>query len=249
MLGPAQLGLYSLAFTLAFAPLTQFSWRLGTVLMPTAAATADLELVGRRTVRAMRFTGLLFFPLMLPAVILAPLLVPLLFGGQWSEMVVPLQILLPVGTCWAVIAIAAEALAGSGSVDLHARLLIGWTTVLVPSLVLLVNLDGIRGAAIAHLVVLIPAGGGYLLLGARRLGLGRAGLLRPLVDFVGPVLAQVAAALAVTGLLTVVGAPAGPTRIAAALAAGAAAAAVLLLRGGGPLPDARALVKAILDRS
>ena len=33
----AQLGLYSLAFTIAFAPLTQFAWQIGKVLFPAAA--------------------------------------------------------------------------------------------------------------------------------------------------------------------------------------------------------------------
>ncbi len=43
--GRPSLGLYSLAFTLAFAPVTQVSWQVGRVLFPAAAATVDLATV------------------------------------------------------------------------------------------------------------------------------------------------------------------------------------------------------------
>jgi O-antigen/teichoic acid export membrane protein len=37
--GAAQLGFYSLAFTLPFAPLTNFAWQIGEVIFPAAAQT------------------------------------------------------------------------------------------------------------------------------------------------------------------------------------------------------------------
>ena len=60
---PPSLGLYSLAFTLAFAPVTQVSWQVGRVLFPAAAATSDPATVGRRTLVSLRMLALLLLPL------------------------------------------------------------------------------------------------------------------------------------------------------------------------------------------
>ncbi|HEU0249839.1 MAG TPA: oligosaccharide flippase family protein, partial [Solirubrobacteraceae bacterium] len=61
--GAAQLGLYSLAFTLAFAPLTNFAWQIGKVVFPAAAQTAELELIVRRMLRITRLTAIVLLPL------------------------------------------------------------------------------------------------------------------------------------------------------------------------------------------
>jgi len=67
-----KLGLYSLAFTLAFAPLTQVSWQVGRVLFPAAAATPDMPTVARRTLVSLRMMGLLLLPFVPPTLVLAP---------------------------------------------------------------------------------------------------------------------------------------------------------------------------------
>ena len=78
-----QLGLYSLAFTLGFAPLTQFSWRLGQVILPAVAATTGADAIERRTVRASGATATVLLPLVPAAMALAPWLVPTVFGSTY----------------------------------------------------------------------------------------------------------------------------------------------------------------------
>jgi PST family polysaccharide transporter len=243
-----QLGLYSLAFTLGFAPLTNFSWRLGMVLMPAAAATADPEILARRTVAAVRVMALLLLPLVPPAVILAPLVLPWALGERWAPMVVPFQILLPTGVVLALLNVVGESLAGSGNVDLHAKLHLVWAVLIVPALVVLVRADGIRGAAIAHVVVLVPLTAGYLLLGSRRLGLGLTGLFPAVRDVVGAVAAQVLATAACLALLSAAGVSTGVARCVAAFA-GLALVLAALARLSDAVTEARTLVRAAVART
>lgn len=247
--GATQLGLYSLAFTLAFAPLTQLSWRLGGVLLPAAAATRDPDHLRRRAVRALRLVALLLLPLIVPAVLLAPWLLPQIFGERWSAMVVPFQILLPVGISHAVLNVVGESLAGSGNVDLHARMHVLWAVLIVPALILLVGSDGIRGAALAHLIVLLPVAAGYLVWGGRRLGLGSTGLARALGGVVAPVGAQLATTLGAREVLEAGGLAPHAALVVALLAGLAVLAGLLLAQRSSPLHEARALVLAVAGRT
>jgi len=247
--GPTQLGLYSLAFTLGFAPLTHVAWKLGDVLLPAAAATPAPDVVARRAIRAMRIVGLVLVPLVIPAIVLAPWLVPLLLGERWAPMVVPFQILLPVGVAQALIHVIAESLSGSGNIDLHARLQGVWALVLIPTLIVLVGAEGIRGAALAQLLVLLPLGTAYLVLGARRLGVAAGDLARPLAGFLAPVAAQLALTLAVVAALGATSAPEGAVLGAGTLAGIGAMAAVLLLTRSPVLGDARSVVASVAGRA
>ena len=58
-----QVGLYSLAFAIAFAPVTQFAWQIGKVLFASAAREDDPAVVGARAARSARLTALLVWPL------------------------------------------------------------------------------------------------------------------------------------------------------------------------------------------
>ena len=247
--GATELGLYSIAFTLGFAPLTHLSWWLGGVFLPAAAATRDLALLAQRTLRAVRVIALMLLLLVGPAVVLAPWLLPLALGERWTGSVVVFQILFPVGVAHAVLNLIGESLGGSGNVKLHAQLLVVWTAVIVPALLVLVPADGIRGAAVAHVLVLIPVAAGYLLIGARRLGLPTLALIRGLAGVAPPVLAQLTVTLAGFWLLSETGASDALSRVTGVLAGAAAAGAVLVLHPSGPLLEARALMASARQRS
>lgn len=234
------LGLYALAFTLAFAPLTQVSWQIGRVLFPAAAATADLETVGRRTLVSLRMLALLLLPLAPPAVVLAPTVLPGLLGDEWKAMVAPFQILLVVGIGHALVGMIGESLSGTGQIGWRARVNAVWAAAMVPLLIALVSADGIRGAAWAHALLFVPFAGAYVGLGARRLGLDSRRVARAIAPVLGPVAVQVLVTLGVVlGLETagIEGAWAGP----GGAIAGVAVVALLLLRSG-PLREARAVV-------
>lgn len=247
--GATELGLYSIAFALSFAPLTHLSWWLGGVFLPAAAATRDQDLLAQRTLRALRVMSLVLLPLVVPALLLAPWLLPLALGERWTESVAVFQILFPIGVAHAVLNLVGESLGGSGNVKLHAQLLAVWVVVIVPALLVLVPAYGIRGAAVAHVLVLVPVAAGYLLLGARRLGLPALGLVRGLAGVAPPLLAQLAVTLAGFSLLAEAGSPDALARVAGVLMGVGAAIGVLLLRPSGPLLEARSLLAAARQRS
>ena len=240
-----QLGLYALAFSLAFAPLTQISWRLGGVLLPAVAATSMPEAVTRRTLFAMRTAAGVLLPALPIAAVLAPWLLPEIFGARWAGMVTPFEILLPVGVAHAVLNMIGESLGGSRNVHIHAKMQVAWTLLIIPSLVVLVKADGITGAALAHLFVLIPVGCGYLFWGAGTLGLPPRVVGRALGDVVGPVALQAAVTFAVLFAMHRAGASVALRDIVAILSGLAAIGTIALRRWGQRLRDARHLIYAM----
>ncbi len=151
---PTQLGLYALAFSLAYAPLTQVSWTVGQVLLPAVAAARDPEVVRRATLKAVRMMALMLLPLAPAAIALAPGVIPAVLGHKWHGMVFPFQILILVGVGQGVTNTLGEALAGAGvrSVGLRARIDMIWALATIGAIVVGVNVAGIRGAAVAHVV-------------------------------------------------------------------------------------------------
>jgi O-antigen/teichoic acid export membrane protein len=170
---PTQLGLYALAFALAFLPLTQVSWTIGTVLLPAVAAARDPEVVRRQALKALRMMALLLMPLVPAAIVLAPALIPTFLGEKWQGMVVPFQILVAVGVGQGLLNVLGEVFAGAGGESLRrrARIDVVWAVLTLTAIAVGVQLAGIRGAAGAHVVTLGCLAAAYLLWGVRSIGL------------------------------------------------------------------------------
>jgi O-antigen/teichoic acid export membrane protein len=240
-----QLGLYTLAFTLAFSPLTQFSWQIGQVLFPVAAATEDVARVAARTLIAVRMTALVLLPLAPPAIILAPVLVPAVLGERWSGLVAPFQVLVVAGVAHAVLNCLGESLSAKGGIWFRARAHAVWACATIAAVFALVSVAGIRGAAIAHLAVLVPLWGSYAVRGAPLIGLQALDLWRAVRVVAAAAAAQLVATAAVLHCLVVGGAPRAVSSWIAA-AAGFALAGALLARGpSSPLRQSRALITSV----
>jgi O-antigen/teichoic acid export membrane protein len=239
----ARLGLYSLAFTIAFTPVTQFSSQIGRVLFPAAAAS-NPDTMRRRTLAGVRLTCLALFPLTPVAIVLAPVLVPAILGERWRGMVPAFQILVIVGVAHAVVNVIGESLSGTGHIGFRARVNLVWMLAMIGALVLLVRVDGIRGAALAHLIVYVPVALAYGVWGMRLLGSSPRRLGRALRG----VLALVAIQGAVTaGVVLVLGSAEMPEAVRAAVAACvglAAGGAYLAKTDRGALYEARAFFTA-----
>jgi O-antigen/teichoic acid export membrane protein len=234
-----QLGLYSLAFTIAFAPVTQLSAQVGSVLFPAAAAS-DAETIRRRTIVSVRLACLLLLPLIPIAVVLAPAVIPAVLGARWQGMVAPLQILVAVGIAHAIVNVIGESLSGTGRIGFRARLNVVWMAGMIGALVILVPIAGIRGAALAHLILYLPIALAYGYWGMRLLGAEPRQLLRALRPVSRAIALQ--AVVTVAAIAMLVGTPL-PGSVRGALAAGlgvAAGVAAMAVRGGGrALADAR----------
>src|SRR5688500_882522 len=114
--GAESLGLYALAFMIAFAPLVQVSWQVGKVLFPAAASDSEPAVVVRRTASAVRLMALGLLPLLPPAIALAPVVFPGLLGDEWEDMVLPFQLLVVAGVGHAIVNCIGESLSGTGHI-------------------------------------------------------------------------------------------------------------------------------------
>jgi O-antigen/teichoic acid export membrane protein len=182
-----QLGLYSLAFLIAFAPLRQFSWQIGGVLFSASAAADDVGAVRRRLATSLRLGSSLMLPFVVPAVVLAPVVLPAVLGERWSDMVPAFQVLVVAGVLHGVLNIGAEFLSGTGNVDLRGLLSLAWALGMVVLLLVVVPRYGLVGAALVHLGLFVPLAVATAVLGARRLSATMRELMMPMATVVGAV--------------------------------------------------------------
>lgn len=240
--GVRDLGLYSVAFALAFAPLRQVSWEVGAALLPSIAATHDKAQVRRRIVKSVRLMALLLMPLVAPAVVLAPDLIPALLGERWSGMVVPFQIMFAVGVAHGVLNVLAEGLAASGNAAFRGKVDITWALATVAAVGALTAVAGIEGAAVAHLAMFFVLVTAYVTFGAHRVGITPPDLGRALAGVVACVAAQAVVSAAVLAGAETAGVASAAGAIGAALAGLAAGAGALLWRHRELLEEAREVV-------
>lgn len=244
-----RLGLYALAFQLAWAPLTQVSWQIGSVLFPATAATDELQLVGRRTLKATRLLALVLLPLVPPVFVLADPVLPALFGQEWQDMVAPFRILLVVGAAHGILNVIGESLSATGNIGFRARVHLAWALVMVLSLFPLVSAAGITGAALAHLLLLFPFAAAYTIVGSRLIGTDFRRLLLALKGIVLPVCVQALVTAALAAVLSRRGLPNLPSALVASVFGGVVVGALLLAEPSKPLREGTVLIKAALGRS
>lgn len=222
--GAAVVGLYSVAATIAMAPWTQFSAQAGQVLF--AAAASDPDDFSRRTDQSAGLMALLMLPMLPVGVLVAPAVLPGVFGPEWAPVVPVFQVLLVVGVGNAIVNCIAEPLTGKGYMPFRTRIMVVQSVATLLALLVLVPLDGIRGAAMAQLLVFLPYGALYFTAGARRAdtSLRRLWLsVRPAVGVLGLQLAASSLVLVVLLASRMPEAASGCWAAVAGLAAGAPA--------------------------
>lgn len=244
--GVAQLGLYSLAFSLAFAPLTQIGYEIGGVLLPTMAATDEPARVRTRTLKAMRMMALFFGPWVAPAVVLAPVLVPDVLGEKWEGMVGPFQLMLAAGVAHAVVLALGETLTATGNVAYRARVDVVWATGTIGGVIVLAHLNGITGAATAHVVMWFFYAGAYGYGAWRRLDMTPSLQLRAVGGVAVTLAAQSVTTALVWAAVEGAGAPQGAAAAVAAIAGLAVAGAILATRQRPLLREAGGAISAAI---
>jgi O-antigen/teichoic acid export membrane protein len=95
-------GLYWRAYTLGVDYQSKLSGVLVQVGLPLYARVAQIEDKRLLRARIVRLQTLILFPLLAGLILLAPWVVPLVFGSQWEEAVVPTQILTVAGMMAAI---------------------------------------------------------------------------------------------------------------------------------------------------
>jgi lipopolysaccharide exporter len=151
-LGVLPAGMYFRAYTLAVEYQKKVSQVMNTVGFPMLARTQSAEQMSELRLRMVRMLTIVLFPMLALLAILAPVLVPWLFGHRWEPAVVPTQILAIGGASTLAIDAAGAALMASGRA--RAVMGFGWGHFLVYALaVFVVAPMGIVAVAVAAAVV------------------------------------------------------------------------------------------------
>jgi O-antigen/teichoic acid export membrane protein len=151
-LGTAQAGLYWRAFQLAVEYQRKISVVMSQIAFPVLARTAsadDLFALRRRMVQLLTVS---VFPLLVALVILAPDIVPWVFGPRWEPAVLPTQILAGAGAATVVIDAVGSALMAAG----RAKALLGYGVAhfaVYVGAILVASYFGLAAVAIASVAV------------------------------------------------------------------------------------------------
>jgi O-antigen/teichoic acid export membrane protein len=152
VLGPAQAGFYWRSYQLAVEYQGKVANAVSQVAFPVLARTEGTEELLALRQRMVQLLTVLVFPLLAMLVILAPTVIPWLFGSAWEPAVVPTQILVAGGAATLAINTCGSALMAAG----RARALLGYGVahfVVYAGSVLAVAHLGIAAVAIAGSVV------------------------------------------------------------------------------------------------
>jgi O-antigen/teichoic acid export membrane protein len=122
VLGPAQAGFYWRSYQLAVEYQGKIATVMGQIAFPVLSRTAGTEELLALRQRMTRLLAVTVFPLLALLVLLAPLVIPWLFGQRWEPAVVPTQILVFGGAATLAINACGSALQGAG----RTRALLGY---------------------------------------------------------------------------------------------------------------------------
>jgi len=189
-LGPAALGLYSMAYNAMLIPLLRLVSPIGQVLFPAFSRLGDPRAVGELWLRVTRVTSALTVPAFVGLAVVAPDLVGTVLGSQWHGVTRILQVLAWVGILQAVTWETQGVLTALGRAGTIFRYALVSSTLTVAAFAIGVT-QGVVAVAVAYAAVTTLLSPVYLTLGLRATGLS-------LRRFAGA-LAGVAAAAAVMG--------------------------------------------------
>ncbi len=118
-IGVKALGSYSVAYQLVVKPVFELNPILTRVAFPAfAKKQKDNDALARGYIEVTRLIGFIVVPTMAAVAVLAPVLVPVLFGPQWSSSIVLLQILAVVGVTRALTSPVGDLVLAMGRPDL-----------------------------------------------------------------------------------------------------------------------------------
>ncbi|MFI5496965.1 lipopolysaccharide biosynthesis protein [Actinoplanes sp. NPDC051859] len=154
LLGPEALGLYLLAFNLSSWPVSILSVAVARVSVPAFARLQHDP--GELRAAFCRSLTLILAPTTLAAALLAVFALPatrFVYGPGWAAAAGALTFLAVLGAVRVAMQLAADVLTAAGKARLTLFIQGGWILALVPALTVGALQGGLRGAAIAHVVV------------------------------------------------------------------------------------------------
>jgi O-antigen/teichoic acid export membrane protein len=156
ILGPATLGIYLLAFNLSNWPVSIISVAVQRVSFAAFShLVQDRDRLPAAFCRSFGVAVTATVPLVVVVVVLAPEVVRVLYGEQWSAAATAVQFLLVLGGLRVLLDLMFDLLAADGRSMANMAVRSLWLVSLVPALWVGARLDGIRGAGVAHVLVAV----------------------------------------------------------------------------------------------
>jgi PST family polysaccharide transporter len=245
-LGSALAGIYWRAYQLAVEYQRKVAIAMTQIAFPVLSRTAGMEEMLALRQRMVQLLAVVLFPLLALLFVLAPVVIPWLFGPAWEPAVVPTQILVVGGASTLVIDACGSALMAAG----RARTLLGYGVahfvVYIGAVLALVQL-GLPAVAIGGAVVhTVFLGVAYIVLLRGQV----RSPLRVLWHDLAPALVSCLGLIVVAGPLYLglsgIGAPSFLCTAAVSLAGGAAYLATLRVLYPGPAGDLRRAIGRLL---
>lgn len=197
-IGPVALGLYVLAYNISNWPSSLIMEGIRKVsFVGFHELEGEPDRLARGFERVMVLLVTLALPIVLAVSLLAEPLVTEVYGDRWRAAATALQFLAILGGARVVTALVFDLLVGTGHSRQSLLLSLVWAAALVPALLAGVRLDGMRGVAIAHVIVALLVAIPVSLNATRRLGVNLRTIGRELVR---PAVAAAVAAATVISL-------------------------------------------------
>lgn len=156
LVGPALLGIYTLAFSVASWSTSVLGATINSVAMPAfSALRRDTEQLKGALLRWSRLVALAALPVSALTVALSAEIVGVLYGAKWAAAAPVLAILAVYGGIFVVTLLLSNLLVGIGRTGRVFMIQAVWLLALLPSIAIGVAVLGVRGAALAHVVVIV----------------------------------------------------------------------------------------------
>lgn len=156
VLGPVRLGIYTLAFNVSSWATAMLSSMVVNVAMPMFShAKSDPDRLGRALRGSLSLICLAAFPMSGFTLVLSGEIVDTLYGHRWSSAAPVIVVLGVYGSLLVGSLLLGSLLVGAGRPSRNLVVQVVWLVVLVPAMFVGVELDGMRGAAWAHVAVIV----------------------------------------------------------------------------------------------
>ena len=132
--GPAALGSYSLAKTLAHTALDQLAGVVNNVSVPVFAAKYDLAEQIAGLVKLVTIVSVLVFPFFWIAGVVSQVAFPILFGPRWAKLIIPFMAFSFVLPFRSIYTLLDSAIVGTGGVSTTFKNMLTWAAVMIPLL-------------------------------------------------------------------------------------------------------------------
>ncbi len=132
--GPAALGSYSLAKTLAHTALDQLAGVVNNVSVPVFAGKHDVAEQITGLVKLVTIASILVFPFFWIAGVMSQVAFPILFGPRWAKMVIPFMAFSFVLPFRSIYTLLDSAIVGTGRVSTTFKNMLTWAAVMIPLL-------------------------------------------------------------------------------------------------------------------